>query len=54
MFLNAILAEALADRLEQRGLRAHLPRAVSPGDGGLALGQAMVAAHRLAARAGAN
>ena len=49
VFLNAILAEALAARLEQHGLRAHLPRAVSPGDGGLALGQAMIAAHRLAA-----
>jgi len=54
VFLNAVLAEALSERLEQRGLRAHLPRAVSPGDGGLALGQALIAAHRLAARANAN
>lgn len=49
VFLNAILADAITERLEGRGIRAHLPRAVSPGDGGLALGQAMIAAHRLAA-----
>lgn len=51
VFLNAILADALVEQLARRGLRAHLPRATSPGDGGLALGQAMVAAHRLAANA---
>ncbi len=51
VFLNAILAETITERLERRGIRAHLPRAVSPGDGGLALGQAMVAAHRLSANA---
>ena len=51
MFLNAVLAGAIIERLEQRGIRAHLPRMASPGDGGLALGQAMVAAHRLATQA---
>jgi hydrogenase maturation protein HypF len=51
VFLNAILAAAITERLEQRGIRAHLPRVVSPGDGGLSLGQAMVAAHRLATKA---
>ncbi|MBM4132087.1 carbamoyltransferase HypF, partial [bacterium] len=49
VFLNAILADALAERLEGQGRRVYLARAASPGDGGLALGQAMIAAHRLAA-----
>ena len=51
VFLNAILAAAITERLERCGISAHLPRVVSPGDGGLSLGQAMVAAHRLATKA---
>ena len=41
-FQNALLAERTAGRLE--GLRVFLHRRVPPGDGGLALGQAVVAA----------
>lgn len=46
-FLNQILCARVAAGLEMRGLRAHLPRAHSCGDAGLALGQAWVAAHEL-------
>jgi hydrogenase maturation protein HypF len=41
-FQNALLAEATAAELE--GLSVFLHRRVPPGDGGLALGQAVVAA----------
>ncbi len=42
--LNRALRRALVPRLEARGLRVLLPEAVSPGDPGLALGQAWAAA----------
>jgi hydrogenase maturation protein HypF len=48
VFLNEWLAGGLPEALARRGLRAYLPRQLPPGDGGLALGQAVVAAHRLA------
>lgn len=42
--LNRVLAEGLAHNLAERGLTPLLPGAVPPGDGGLSLGQAWVAA----------
>ncbi len=44
---NRVLRDALIDALEARGLAVLTPRAVPPGDGGLSLGQAWVAAHAL-------
>lgn len=43
VFANDLLIEAVTPRLDGRGLRVHAARAVPPGDGGLALGQALVA-----------
>lgn len=43
-FANGLLLEATTAALERRGLAVYRPRAVPPGDGGLALGQAWVAA----------
>ncbi len=42
-FQNAIVLEQLTDELERRNLRPLIHRAVPPGDGGLSLGQALVA-----------
>jgi hydrogenase maturation protein HypF len=42
-FQNARLAGALCRALEARGFRVHLPAAVPPNDGGIALGQVWVA-----------
>ncbi len=44
-FLNRVLGARLERALAQRGLVVHRPLALSPGDAGLALGQAWVAAH---------
>lgn len=44
-FLNRILTAGVTSALAARGLRVHRPQALSPGDAGLALGQAWVAAH---------
>ncbi|MEP9349492.1 carbamoyltransferase HypF [Xanthobacter sp. KR7-225] len=49
---NAILLEAMARRLAARGLTVLLPAEAPANDGGLALGQAAVAAARLMAGAG--
>ncbi|MEP7181836.1 MAG: carbamoyltransferase HypF [Betaproteobacteria bacterium] len=46
-FLNAILARELRAALEARGLTMLDAQAVPPNDGGLALGQAWVALHRM-------
>ena len=43
VWANGLLVELVAPALVDRGLRAHLAQAVPPGDGGLALGQALVA-----------
>jgi hydrogenase maturation protein HypF len=48
-FANARLANEVVRRLY--GVEVHLPRWVPPGDGGLALGQAVVAAAQLASSA---
>ena len=45
--VNRVLAEALVDGLAARGVTALLAGAAPPGDGGLALGQAWVAARSL-------
>lgn len=48
-FLNKLLASRITSSLQQRGLRVLLPQNQSCGDAGLALGQAWVAAHQVAA-----
>ncbi len=45
---NPVLRARVVDGLARRGLRTHAPRWRGPGDAGLALGQAWVAAHALA------
>jgi hydrogenase maturation protein HypF len=46
--VNRLLRRGLSVALEQEGFRPALPRAVPPGDGGLAYGQAVLAAAALA------
>jgi hydrogenase maturation protein HypF len=48
-FQNVLLVELAAAALRARGLDVLLPSVAPPGDGGLALGQAWVATHRLIA-----
>lgn len=43
---NAILATRLKKRLEHCGFRVYTQRLVPPNDGGIALGQAVIAAHK--------
>ena len=43
-FQNRLLLESTARRLEEAGLRVLLPRRLPPNDGGIAFGQAAVAA----------
>ena len=46
-FQNAYLAEHLEEKLQENGFQVFTHTVVPPGDGGLSLGQAMIAAHRL-------
>lgn len=46
-FQNAYLLERLASRLQVANFQVYTHSEVPPGDGGLSLGQAMVAAHRV-------
>ncbi len=48
-FHNRLLTERVLATLGARGFEVQLPRAAGPGDAGLALGQAWIAAHRLVA-----
>jgi hydrogenase maturation protein HypF len=48
-FQNRLLTERAADRLEQAGFEVLLHRQVPPNDGGISLGQVVVAAARLSA-----
>jgi hydrogenase maturation protein HypF len=48
VFANGLLTDAVHAGFGARGLRVHLARAVPPGDGGLALGQVLVAHARVA------
>jgi hydrogenase maturation protein HypF len=43
-FINRALAEGVAGALQEAGLRPLLPLEAPPGDGGLSLGQAWIAA----------
>lgn len=43
VFANDLLSTAAARRLTEDGFAVHLPRALPPGDGGLCLGQTLVA-----------
>ena len=44
VFQNRLLLERTADRVERAGLRVLTPRLLPPNDGGIAYGQAAVAA----------
>ncbi len=46
VFQNDLLTTALTARLTSEGLRVFLPREVPVGDGGIALGQVLVASAR--------
>jgi hydrogenase maturation protein HypF len=47
-FYNRLLSERLTTALEATGLQVHHVHGPGPGDAGLALGQAWIAAHALA------
>ncbi len=47
VFQNRLLLEQVSQRLEARGLRVLTHRSVPANDGGLALGQAAIAAARM-------
>ncbi len=49
-FQNVLLAEESLSALRERGYKVRIGSALPPGDGGLALGQAWVAAHELRRR----
>jgi hydrogenase maturation protein HypF len=43
VFMNRLLVELVCERLDAEGCAAHLPARVPPNDGGIALGQAVIA-----------
>ncbi|WP_437746152.1 carbamoyltransferase HypF [Sorangium sp. So ce302] len=45
-FQNALLAASIRERLAARGVEVYAPKLYPPGDGGLSLGQVLVAARR--------
>jgi hydrogenase maturation protein HypF len=53
-FQNIFLAHALEKELRQRGLRVYTHCLVPPGDGGLSLGQAWIAAQEIASKTEGN
>ena len=46
-FQNRILMEGVLDKLRENGFKPYYNISVSPNDGGIALGQAYVAMHRI-------
>ena len=46
-FQNALLTRRVRDRLREAGFEVYIPRQIPPGDGGIALGQVLIAAERL-------
>ena len=46
VFQNLLLLERTRERLEAAGLRVLVPRVLPPNDGGIAYGQAAIAATR--------
>jgi hydrogenase maturation protein HypF len=54
VFQNDVLLTDVVERLEGRGFHVFVPRAVPVGDGGISLGQVLVAHGRAAASAGAE
>lgn len=49
-FANRLLVQRLPELLHRSGMQVQLPKRISAGDAGIALGQAWVAAHRLLRR----
>jgi len=54
VFQNVLLLDRVAGGLEEKGLRVHVHRRVPCNDGGVSLGQAVVAARRYSSREGSG